>query len=349
MNKIRISIILLLSIFILGIGTKSFGQELTADEIDQLIKKMVNARLHHQFMGDLMIRRFGNKQPRIFRKRIWVDSPNRIRDEIVFPDKKKSIIRILNKNDFETIVDGKSILSRQRRHFKPRFPFSKRIEENYDFNVVDGGLIAGRKTKLVVVKPKLKDKLNFKYWIDKETGIVLKKEVLRSEGETLVPIYEKYFTNIDYKPPQKPDLFRIKREKVRRAQVPPLKTEEYKTIEQARKSVKFPFLTPMNLPEGYQLDRIKITKERKNTTVHLNYTNGITSFSIFQTRGDIPPNFGRIFREENKNIDDIIEIDRENRSIFFRKVGPFNMTLIGNCSKELLEPVIKSISPQHNP
>ena len=349
MNKIRISIILLLSIFILGIGTKSFEQELTGDEIDQLIKKMIDARLRHQFMGDLMIKRFGDKQPRIFRKRIWVDSTNRIRDEIIFPDKKKSIIRILNEDDFETIVDGKSILSRQRRHFKPRFPFSKRIEENYDFNIVDGGIIAGRETKLVVVKPKLKDRTNFKYWIDKETGIVLKKEVLRLEGENLIPIYEKSFTNIDYKPPMRPDLFRIKNKRIRSIPVPPLKTEEYKTIEQARKSINFPFLTPMNLPEGYQLDRIRITKERENSTIHLNYSNGITSFSIFQTRGVIPPNFRRIFREENKSMEDIIEIERENRHIFFRKVGPFNMTLIGNCSKELLIPVIKSISPKHNP
>lgn len=349
MNKIRISIILLLSIFILGIGTKSFGQALTGDEIDQLIKKMVDARLRHQFMGDLMIKRFGNKQPRIFRKRIWVDSPNRIRDEIIFPDKKKPIIRIRNEDDFETIVDGRSILSRQRRHFKPRFPFLKRIEENYDFNIVDGGIIAGRETKLIVVKPKLKDRTNFKYWIDKETEIVLKKEVLRLKGENLIPIYEKSFTNIDYKPPKRPDLFRIKREEVKRTQVPSWKTEEYETIEQARKSIKFPFITPVNLPEGYQLDRIRITKERKNTTIHLNYTNGITSFSIFQTRGTIPLNFRRIFREENKSVDDILEIERENRTIFFRKVGLFNMTLIGNCSKELLIPVIKNISSKHNP
>ena len=105
----------------------------------------------------------------------------------------------------------------------------------------------------------------------------------------------------------------------------------------------------MNLPEGYQFERVRITRERKNVTIHLNYTDGITSFSIFQTQGTIPLNFRRVFKEENKSMDEIVEIESENRSIFFRKVGRFNMTVIGNCSKELLIPVIESISPVYEP
>ncbi|NVM04802.1 MAG: hypothetical protein HWN67_20950, partial [Candidatus Helarchaeota archaeon] len=235
MNRIKLLIILLLSIFIIGLEIKLFGQELTGDEIDRVIKKMTSARFRHRFMGDLMTKQFLDRQPRILKKRIWFDSPDRIRDEIIFPAERRSIIRILNGDNFETIVDGKSILSRKRRYSKHRFPFLERIRENFDIDVVDGGIIAERETKLIVMKPKLKGRLNFKYWIDNETGIILKKKILRSNGENLIPVYEKYFTDIDYKPPMRPDLFRVKKRKIERKLFPPRKTVEYKTIEQAIK------------------------------------------------------------------------------------------------------------------
>ena len=47
--------------------------------------------------------------------------------------------------------------------------------------------------------------------------------------------------------------------------------------------------------------------------------------------------------------DNIIEIVRENRSIFFRKMGPFNLTLIGNCQKEIIKPILESFSLPERP
>ncbi len=345
MNRIKIWIFIFLSIFLSGMFIRGFGEEFGDDEIDNIIKKMVFAQGHYRYMGDIVIQSFLGERPQIFRKKIWVDPPDRIRDELIFPDKERSIIRILNGENFERIMDEEHIFLERRRRFGTQVPFLKRIKDNFNINIEDGGIIAERKTNLIAVKSKMKERLSFNYWIDKETGIILKKMVLRSDNGNLIPMYEKYFTHIDYKPPIKPDLFLIEKDKIKKMPFPKRETEEYKTIEQVRENIRFPLFTPTIIPEGYALDRIRVTREMNNITIHLNYSNGITSFSIFQSMGPIPLFFRKIYQEQKKSGDEVIAFERETRSIFFKKLGPFNLTLIGNCPKEILESVIVNIAP----
>ena len=101
MNIIKILIFIFLSIFLSGIFVRGFGEEFGDDEIDNVVKKMMFAQGHYRYTGDIVIQSFLNERPQIFRKKIWVEPPDHIRDEIVFPDKEQSIIRIFDGENFE--------------------------------------------------------------------------------------------------------------------------------------------------------------------------------------------------------------------------------------------------------
>ncbi|MFC1562806.1 outer membrane lipoprotein carrier protein LolA [candidate division KSB1 bacterium] len=341
MNKFKFLIVIFLS-GLLSV-TSSYGQELSEDEIGQVLKKMITAQNNFRYTGDVTEKRIRDNQLRIYNKKIWIEPPNCVREEINVPERNRKIVKIFNNGKLETKINGKSFFSLRRRPSKPRFEPLKRMRRNFDINISDDKIIAGRETELIIMTPKKKNGRNIRFWIDKKTGVTLKKEILTLKDKNFIPIYEMCFTNIDYEPPKNPELFRIKRE----MSFPNIETKEYATLKEARESIRFPLLIPDYIPDGYQLDRIRTTRERRSVTVHLNYNNGVNSFSVFQTRGHIPPYFGRTFKKDTKN--NIIEIDRENRTIFFRKMGTFNLTIIGNCKKELIRTVLENFSLPEKP
>ncbi len=341
MKKIKILIVILLGGLLSG--SSIFAQEFGEDEVGIALRKMVDARTNCRYMGDLSIKVLKGTRSRVYNKKIWIEPPNKMREEIVFPGTEKTIIRISNNDKFETRINGRNFLTERRRHPRQGFRILSMMRKNNDITISDDVMIAGRETRLILMKPKMEKRRNVRVWVDKETGVTLKKEIFGYDDEVLVPVYQMHFTNIDYNYPENPELFRIKEKR----RSPRVNTREFTSIEEAKQQVRFPFLTPDIIPNGYQLGRVRVARERGNVTVHLNYSNGITSFSIFQTRGRIPHHFRRSFDKNNEN--NVIEIARGSRTIFFRKLGPFNLTLIGNCPKEILKPVIESFSPPEKP
>lgn len=337
------SIVFFLCFFICLFSVNLFGQETEKEKITNVINKMINARKSYSFIGDITIKMHKNDKQRVISKKVWFVPPDRYREEIILPHQKGLMVNIMNASRFITIIDGKPRHTRHRRPHDPVFPIFllKRIKENFDIAVTKGETIAGRETDIISLNSKISDRRNYKFWIDNETGVTLKRVVFRKRKNQAGAYFEKYFTSIQYNPVIDEHLFEIKELKRRPSH---WKTREYNTIEEVKKEVPFPIIAPAEIPEGFALGRIRITRERRNVTIHLNYSDGITSFSIFQTKGPPPPFFDNRFGKRPEKQNDIIEISKESRSIFFRKMGPFNVTVIGNCSKEILRPVIENIS-----
>lgn len=61
---------------------------------------------------------------------------------------------------------------------------------------------------------------------------------------------------------------------------PPGSKEQIITLEQTRKAVGFPFVAPQRLHPGYILDSVRKIEDRK--CLHLLYTNGIDTLSLFE-------------------------------------------------------------------
>jgi hypothetical protein len=67
---------------------------------------------------------------------------------------------------------------------------------------------------------------------------------------------------------------------VKPPETPPGSKEQIITLEQARKAVGFPFVAPQRLHPGYILDSVRKIEDRK--CLHLLYTNGIDTLSLFE-------------------------------------------------------------------
>jgi len=67
---------------------------------------------------------------------------------------------------------------------------------------------------------------------------------------------------------------------VKPPETPPGSKEQIITLEQARKTVAFPFVAPQRLHPGYILDSVRKIEDRK--CLHLLYTNGIDTLSLFE-------------------------------------------------------------------
>ena len=63
MNKIKKFLIIFLGLLLPC--TASFGQELTEDEVGQVLRKMITARTQYRYMGDVIIKKGMGKKPKI--------------------------------------------------------------------------------------------------------------------------------------------------------------------------------------------------------------------------------------------------------------------------------------------
>jgi hypothetical protein len=93
-----------------------------------------------------------------------------------------------------------------------------------------------------------------------------------------------YYEFIDeYPSPARPGVIlrgRPSQKDVKPPETPPGSKEQIITLEQARKAVGFPFVAPQRLHPGYILDSVRKIEDRK--CLHLLYTNGIDTLSLFE-------------------------------------------------------------------
>jgi sigma-E factor negative regulatory protein RseB len=95
--------------------------------------------------------------------------------------------------DTKTVVVEKS---RPASQFPPMFPTSiERLTPNYNFKVVDGSRVAGRKTQKIVITPKDNMRYGHHLWVDKETGLLLKTHLLNEKSNKLEQFM---FTQINF-------------------------------------------------------------------------------------------------------------------------------------------------------
>lgn len=123
-----------------------------------------------------------------------------------------------------------------------------------------------------------------KFWIDRQTGIVLRKEVWNARGM----ISATYMVNIAIGPEAgvTPQMF-YPASLPRAADVKPLFPSErpqFRSIEETQPHVPFPILRPTQLPEGYVLSGIWLSDTPNNPSVVLRYSRGLNYFSLTERR-----------------------------------------------------------------
>jgi len=156
--------------------------------------------------------------------------------------------------------------------------------QNYRAQSLLEGTVAGRPAAAISLTPRTPGDPSKVIWVDKKFDLILSSES-RSASRQVTS----RFVEIEFNPPHLPDsLFR-----------PPQVMAQ--SSEQPFKRPPFTVVIPGYVPKGYVLAETSVLRVGSSCAVHLKYTNGVNTISVFERvearSADTPPN--RIQKPKN--------------------------------------------------
>lgn len=354
MKNLNYKYIFVFFILFFSLSDPSYGRQLS---IEDLILKIRDGASTVQFTADTKVEISRGRRIRVFTKRI-ISNPmeNKYSEEIVLTEEMKKRIRETRKRQAKN--NNPRSRQRERQWGRDKFrrdvnnlnDFAKKrvalelLSRNYNIEIESGHEILNRKVVLLSILPKFELRQGHKIWIDEESGIIVKREIFNSSDlETPIVKEEITFLNIEKIYPK--DELETNVHPNRRGQRMGKgrsgngrnrnhRTTEYKSIDDIHQNFKTRIRIPTFLPEGFVLDKIRVTRERRNVAFHQIYTDGILMFSIFQTKGNIPKQFANNNRNINSRRQETILSKHDNNNN--------NYIIIGYVNSELLTKVLES-------
>jgi len=243
----------------------------------------------------------------------------------------------------------------RRRLRKDRMPWQQhwikqlnRLKQNFHGKIEEGEIIANRSTRKITLISNAPQGQKVQMWYDSETGVILKRAVSHSDASAGKPKYMAYFSEITYDETT-PDLLSVKRQIARNVDKwpdskQPTHIREFLTIEELRTHCPFAIKIPASFPNTYGLRRIRLIQRSDRTIAHLNYSDGIFSFSVFQSEGRPPDVILRMFGVKKIPPVRLFTERRGNTIIYYKQIPPLNITVVGNCDSSLLNQIIDEFS-----
>ncbi|HUV03664.1 MAG TPA: MucB/RseB C-terminal domain-containing protein [Armatimonadota bacterium] len=202
---------------------------------------------------------------------------------------------------------------------------------NMKVELVGSDKIAGRNAYVIQVKPRLRAKgPTRKFWVDSEKWIKLKTEDIAPDGATASM---SYYTRIDF-------VNTIPHEKFRLEPPPGFRVErqapaDLVPIDKAQESAGFRVLAPTYLPPGFKLVGAAVQSFRRGRLVVIRYTDGVSSFSLFETPERVlKPRFLARLHEGPV---------RPRKGIYSWQVGNLNLTIVGQLPIDQIRKVASSV------
>ena len=143
--------------------------------------------------------------------------------------------------------------------------------EHYEFQLLGTGRIAGRDARLVAINPRDELRYGYRLWLDQETGLPLRSELVNDEGQ---PIEKMMFTEITVGGEIADELLE--------SSVPGedfkwhVRTSDKETVLQNNSPVRFE-----KLPAGYEIVRAEARGNGEEPSYHLVLSDGLASVSVF--------------------------------------------------------------------
>lgn len=150
------------------------------------------------------------------------------------------------------------------------------LTDNY--RVLRAGMakVAGRWAQ--VVDAKATTRVKARYWLDRSTGLMLRREVYDGDGQLT---RRSWFTNIDFDATAPADVARRQA-----AAAPPSGTGPgVLPLRDAARLRKDGWTVPATLHDGYALYDLRTTGA--GNALHLSYSDGISAVSVFEQRGHL--------------------------------------------------------------
>jgi peptidoglycan/xylan/chitin deacetylase (PgdA/CDA1 family)/negative regulator of sigma E activity len=161
------------------------------------------------------------------------------------------------------------------------------------YNVSFGGLeaVAGRTARVINVEGKFGGRPSLRIWIDRERRLILRFERRNPDG-TLQEASA--FLSIQYDPAFAPDLFTVPAPQG--TQVRQQRRAKSLSLDEIARRVGFTPQVPSHLPSGFQMIHSVVRQIQGQPTAVFAYSDGISSLTLFESRGAKAPPRGRAVR-----------------------------------------------------
>ena len=240
-----------------------------ASEVSDLLKKMTAADGQLNYQGVLVLRKSNNLVAMRIEhgtddRGVWESMMSlngearrvvRVNDEVtsVYPER-----RLL------TVTHGKN-----KHTLHPALPANlQKLEAYYNINRLKDDRVADREAVVLDVVPNDGYRYGYRYWLDAETGILLRCDLLSEKRRVLEQMM---FTMLEYLPTVPASAFAvIDREGF-----------EERRLDSMQAVQKDPLWQVSNLPAGFMLTQSRVRQTKLGEVLHLAYSDGLASVSVF--------------------------------------------------------------------
>jgi negative regulator of sigma E activity len=166
-----------------------------------------------------------------------------------------------------------------------------RVMQNYRALVDGSDTVADRLTYAVVLINKYTGERAARMWIDRGTGLVLKKEEYHANGSVAA---QTRFEGIRYTASIPDGIFSTQTPAGYAEVSGPDVAQPSADIESAIKDAGFTPYTPKDLPQGFSLTGADVTTVSGVRTLHLLYSDGLRTISLFENATGAAADFGTL-------------------------------------------------------
>jgi len=245
-----------------------------ASEVSDLLKKMTDADGLFNYQGVLVLRKSNN----LVAMRIEHGSDDRgiWESMISLNGEARQVVRV--NDEVTSVYPERQLLtvsrSKNKHTLHPALPANlQKLEDFYTINRLKDDRIADREAAVLDVVPNDGYRYGYRYWLDANTGILLRCDLL---GEQQNVLEQMMFTMLEYLPDAPASAFSvIDREGYEEKRLDLKLAEQQDPVWQVR-----------DLPNGFMLTQSRVRETAKGEVLHLAYSDGLASVSVFVEPAD---------------------------------------------------------------
>jgi negative regulator of sigma E activity len=213
---------------------------------------------------------------------------------------------------------------------------------NYRPVIAGPEIVAGRPTVPCALVNRFTGERVMRVWIDAQTRLILQKETYHANGTI---DSRTQFDNVRYTQAMPESLFATPVPAGYRVVDNRMATSNATDVERVVKDAGFAPASPRYLPEGFTLVSADVTTLRGVKTVHLMYSDGIRSLSLFENNSNARADFGRMkplaTKVENH---DALYVNDGSTTFLAWKNSALTFALVGDLDLKELKAIAASVS-----
>ncbi len=210
------------------------------------------------------------------------------------------------------------------------------LQRNFETALAGSDTVAGRVTDIVAVRRPGQSPVA-RFWLDRETRLVLRREVLDGDGQTLRA--SAFFRVIVGTAPTTID--------PSGAESTPHAAGESIVEPKVAALVDDGWKLPERLPSGLELFDARLSGKGDDQRLHLTYSDGVSTLSLFQQRGRLDTDSLDGFRRIKVGDTGVYASTTFPRRVVWSGGGVV-FTLVAECQKDMLEAVV-NVLPHRDP